>query len=68
VASYGLTKVDYGTIFTGNLEDTTTTGAVFFAVNSVLTLVAEYNVNEIKLDSGPEEKTNTIALGATLGF
>ncbi|HIJ86346.1 MAG TPA: porin [Desulfuromonadales bacterium] len=68
VASYGQTKVDYGTVFTGNLKDTTTTGAVFFAVNSALNLVAEYNVNEIKLVSGLKEKTNTIALGATLGF
>ena len=68
VASYGLTNVDYGTIFTGNLEDKTMTGAVFYAVNSALNLVAEYNVNKITLDSGPEEKTNTIALGATLSF
>ncbi|MFZ4856902.1 MAG: porin [Desulfuromonadaceae bacterium] len=68
VASYGQTKVDYGPVFTGDLKEKTTTGAVFFAVNSVLNLVAEYNVNEIKLASGPKEKTNTIALGATLGF
>ena len=68
VASYGQTKVDYGTVFLGNLKDTTMTGAVFFAVNSALNLVAEYNVNEIKLDSGSKEKTNTIALGATISF
>lgn len=68
VASYGQTKVDYGTAFLGDLKDKTMTGAVFYAVNSVLNLVAEYNVNEIKLDSGSKEKTNTIALGATLSF
>lgn len=68
VASYGQTNVDYGTVFTGDLEDTTMTGAVFYAVNSALNLVAEYNINEIKLDSGPEETTKTIALGATLSF
>lgn len=68
VASYGQTKVDYGTVFTGDLEDTTMTGAVFYAVNSALNLVAEYNINKIKLDSGPEETTKTIALGATLSF
>lgn len=68
VASYGLSKVDYGTAFLGDLKDKTMTGAVFFAVNSALNLVAEYNVNEIKLDSGSKEKTNTIALGATLSF
>lgn len=69
VASYGLSKVDYGTAYpTGDLKDKTMTGAVFFAVNSALNLVAEYNVNEIKLDSGSKEKTNTIALGATLSF
>lgn len=68
VASYGQTKVDYGTVFTGDLEDTTMTGAVFYAVNSALNLVAEYNVNELKLDSGPKEKTKTIALGVTLSF
>ena len=68
VASYGQSKVDYGTAFLGDLKDKTMTGAVFFAVNSALNLVAEYNVNEIKLNSGAKEKTNTIALGATLGF
>jgi Gram-negative porin len=71
VASYGQSKVDYGTAFAlGNLKDSTMTGAVFYAVNSALNLVAEYNVNEIKLESGskPKEKTNTIALGATLSF
>ena len=68
VASYGQSKVDYGTAFLGGLKDKTMTGAVFFAVNSALNLVAEYNVNEIKLDSGSKEKTNTIALGATLSF
>ena len=68
VASYGQSKVDYGTVSLGDLKDKTMTGAVFFAVNSALNLVAEYNVNEIKIDRGPKEKTNTIALGATLGF
>jgi len=68
VGSYGQTKVDYGTIFTGDLKDKTTTGAVFYAVNSALNLVAEYNVNEIKLASGPKETTKTIALGMTLSF
>jgi hypothetical protein len=68
VASYGQTKVDYGTVFLGDMKDTTITGAVFYAVNSALNLVAEYNVNEIELDSGPKEKTKTIALGATLSF
>ena len=71
VASYGQSKVDYGTAFAlGNLKDKTMTGAVFYAVNSALNLVAEYNVNEIKLESGSKhkEKTNTIALGATLSF
>ena len=68
VASYGQTKVDYGTVFLGDLKDTTTTGAVFYAVNSALNLVAEYNVNEIKLAGGSKEKTNTIALGATISF
>jgi hypothetical protein len=69
VASYGKTKVDYGTIFLGDAEDETATGAIFFAVNSSLNLVAEYNVNTITaFDDGPEEETNTIALGATLSF
>ncbi len=64
VASYGQSTVK------DDKKDKTMTGAVFFAVNSALNLVAEYNVNEIKLESGlkPKEKTSTIALGATLGF
>lgn len=68
VASYGKTEVDYGAVFVGDMEDETITGAVFYAVNSNLNLVAEYNVNTISLDSGPEEETKTIALGATLSF
>ena len=69
VASYGKTKVDYGSIFLGDAEDETATGAIFFAVNSSLNLVAEYNVNTITaFDDGPEEETKTIALGATLSF
>jgi hypothetical protein len=62
VASYGQSTVK------DDKKDKTIAGAVFFAVNSALNLVAEYNVNEIKLDSGPKEKTNTIALGATISF
>jgi hypothetical protein len=68
VASYGKTNVDYGSIFLGDLDDETITGAVFYAINSNLNLVAEYNINTISLDSGPEDKTKTVALGATLSF
>ena len=69
VASYGKTKVDYGSAFLGDLEDETATGAIFFAVNGNLNLVAEYNVNTITaFDNGPEDETKTIALGATLSF
>ena len=68
VLSYGESNIDYGSIFLGDLEDSTTTGAIFFAINSSLQLVAEYNVNKIELDSGPEDETKTIALGATLSF
>lgn len=63
VASYGKSELDAATPW----ENETITGAVFYAINDYLTLVAEYNVNTISVGA-PEEETKTVALGAVLNF
>lgn len=63
--SYGKTKVDSLL----NQEDETIIGAVFYSLNSNLTLEAEYNIEKFTDGTGAaEEKINTIALGAVLSF
>jgi hypothetical protein len=63
VASYGETEVDSDVKW----ENETTTGAVFYAFNDNLSVVAEYNINEISIGSA-EEETKTIALGGIVNF
>jgi predicted porin len=63
VASYGETEVDSDVKW----ENETTTGAVFYSFNDNLSLVAEYNVNEISIGDA-EEETSTIALGGIVNF
>lgn len=63
VGSYGQSELEASTEW----ENETATGAVFYNVNSNLTLVAEYNVNTISIGS-PEEETKTIALGGIINF
>jgi predicted porin len=65
VASYGKTEVDSDVL--GDWDNETTTGAVFYSFNDNLSVVAEYNVNEISIGSA-EEETKTIALGAIVNF
>ena len=68
VASYGKNEYNInGNSAPDSLEDETVTGAVFYSLNSNLTLVGEYNVNTISLGA-LEEETNTIALGAVINF
>jgi hypothetical protein len=67
VLSYGKSKIEYA----DEWEDQTITGAVFYSVNANFTLVGEYNVNTIEIDtssSDPKEETSTIALGAIINF
>jgi hypothetical protein len=61
--SYGKNELDLAEKW----ENETATGAVFFAVNSNLKLVAEYNVNTISIGT-PEEETKTVALGGIINF
>lgn len=63
VASYGENELEASTEW----ENETTTGAYFYAVNDNLSLVAEYNINEISIGNA-EEETDTIALGVILNF
>jgi hypothetical protein len=63
VGSYGKNELEASTEW----ENETVTGAVFYAVNSNLNLVAEYNINELSIGSD-EEETKTIALGAIVNF
>jgi predicted porin len=63
VASYGETEVDSDVKW----ENETVTGAVFYAFNDNLSVVAEYNINEISIGSA-EEETKTLALGAIVNF
>ena len=63
VASYGETEVDSDLEW----ENETITGAVFYAFNDNLSVVAEYNINEISIGSA-EEETSTIALGGIVNF
>jgi len=63
VASYGKNNLDSD----AEWENETTTGAVFYAINDNLSVVAEYNVNEISIGD-LEEETDTIALGGILNF
>jgi len=63
VASYGKNKLDAD----AEWENETSTGAVFYAINSNFNLVAEYNVNKISIGDA-EEETNTIALGGIVNF
>jgi len=68
VASYGKNEIDDAAAFIpGDWENKTTTGAVFYAFNKNLSVVAEYNVNKITVDDA-EEETNTIALGGIVNF
>jgi predicted porin len=72
VASYGKNEIDDAAAFIpGDWENETTTGAVFYAFNDYLSVVAEYNINEITIDipgGDAEEETKTIALGAIVNF
>jgi hypothetical protein len=72
VGSYGKNEIDDADAFIpGDWENETITGALFYAVNDNLSLVAEYNVNEITIDipgGEAEEETNTIALGGIVNF
>jgi predicted porin len=63
VGSYGKNKLDA----IAEWENETVTGAVFYAINENLSLVAEYNVNEIAIGR-LEEETRTIALGGIVNF
>ena len=63
VGSYGKNELEAN----AEWENETITGAVFYAVNDNLSLVAEYNINEISIGS-LEEKTRTIALGGIVNF
>ncbi|MHB1399967.1 MAG: porin [Trichloromonadaceae bacterium] len=63
VGSYGRSELEAATPW----ENETVTGAVFYAVNDHLKLVAEYNVNTIEIGAA-EEETKTIALGGIINF
>ena len=63
VASYGYSELETAT----KAEDETVIGAVFYSVNSNLTLIAEYNIETITSGS-TENDIDTIALGASLNF
>jgi predicted porin len=68
VASYGKNNLDSDMEW----ENETTTGAVFYAINDNLSVVAEYNVNNISIDDtafgDAEEETGTLALGGIVHF
>ncbi len=63
VGSYGKNELEADPEW----DNETITGALFYAVNDYLSVVAEYNVNEISIGSA-EEDTDTIALGAIINF
>lgn len=63
VVSYGETEVDTEAEWVGE----TTQVAWFYSVNSNLTLVTEFNTNEISIGSAAEE-TDTLALGVIVNF
>jgi len=63
VGSYGKNELEADTEW----DNETITGAVFYAVNDNLSLVAEYNINEISIGN-LEEETKTIALGGIVNF
>jgi hypothetical protein len=63
VGSYGQNELEADTEW----DNETITGAVFYAVNDNLSLVAEYNINEISIGDA-EEETSTIALGGIVNF
>lgn len=63
VLSYGETEVDTTTEWQGE----TAQAAWFYALNSSLTLVGEFNTNEISIGSASEE-TDTLALGVIVNF
>lgn len=64
VASYGESELDAKP---NKWENETVTGAVFYALNAHVSLVAEYNVNTISIGDLDEE-TDTIALGGIISF
>jgi len=73
VASYGQNEIEDAGFIPGDWENKTATGAVFYAFNDNLSVVAEYNVNKISIDvpllsNDAEEETKTIALGAIVNF
>lgn len=63
VGSYGKSELEAATPW----ENDTVTGAVFYAINDNLKLVAEYNINTISIGSA-EEETKTVALGGIINF
>lgn len=63
VGSYGYGELDSAIKW----ETETIIGAVFYAVNDYLSLVAEYNNSKITL-GGDEEDVNTFALGGIINF
>lgn len=63
VGSFGRNELEAATPW----ENETVTGAVFYAINDNLKLVAEYNVNTIEIGAA-EEETKTIALGGIVNF
>lgn len=63
VGSYGYSELDTA----AKQEDQTIIGAVFYAINDYLKLVAEYNVETITT-AGNENDIGTLAFGAILNF